>query len=250
MMRIALCGDIDCSDKGIEELVLACAHEESVDSPALDVFATPVDLVDACANTLLEEPYDLVIAAMELPGISGIQMVRELRELGLMRDGLRVVLADARSAQAYGAYASGVTGYLVEPVDQEQATRVMRSELAALVRLHEASHVFHCRDRARRVSFSNLAYVETNGHDQVLHLVGDERELSVRCSSKALFAPLEGDGRFFKLGSSYIINLARVTELSTRGGTVTLDGAMQLPVPVRLRKPLVEALCAHCAVCV
>ena len=246
MVKVAVCGNMVFQEGGISSLLRTCACECGIEAPSIREFPNPTDLIDACVSVPPDtEPLDLIVAAMDLPGLSGVHLAEELRDAGVIPHDLRMVLCAPSTDQAYHAYAAGVSDYLVEPVASEDFLRVVGSALSRIARVHEASAVVHCRKRVRRIAFPRIRYVETFGHDQVIHLV-DEREPSVvRGSSKTMFALLEGDCRFFKVGSSYIVNLDYVKQLTAHVGALTFDDGFQIPVPVRCRKALGDAVANH-----
>lgn len=251
MIRIALCGHITLERGTVAEALVACTEARGLEAPLLETFSNPTDLIDACLSTNDDsDPFDVVIGALELKGISGIHMTSELAEADLINDGLRIVLCAHDGFHAVHAAQNGVSAYLVEPVPRDHFEAVMGPLLATIAHEHETSIVLHCREGARRILASRLTYVETSGRDQLVHRVGEKLPLSVRCSSRALFELLKDDPRFYKAGSSYIINLDHVDSFVLRGSTARLLEGTQISVPVRLRTSLAEAICAHAHVAV
>ena len=245
MIRIALCGSPALEGDDLQALVAALVRELDGTEPSVESFSGAADLVDACSDVDEDsQPIDLVIACQTLPGITGLRAAAELRDLGLFADGMHFVLCAADATRAADAARQDVSAYLVEPITQANLRRILTPLVEAIHSAHASSAVLKCREGCRRITFSRIAYVETTGRDQTIHC-RDGALLSTRCSSRALFARLSGDGRFYKLGSSYIINLDCVESVSMRSGTVTmLDGTM-IPAPVRLRTELADAICAH-----
>lgn len=84
----------------------------------------------------------------------------------------------------------------------------------------------------------DMMFAETSDHDQVIHLQ-NKATVSTRSSSQALFNRLSQDGRFFKAGSSYILNLDNVR--SIQGRDVTFVNGEAITVPARSRKELEDA---------
>lgn len=245
MIRIALCGSIPLEGDDPQASVAALVRELDGAEPLVESFSGAADLVDACSDVSDgSQPIDLVIACQALPGITGLQAAAELRDFGLFADGMRFVLCAPDTTRAADAARQDISGYLVEPVTTTNLRHVLTPLIEAIRSSHAASAVLKCREGCRRVTFSRITYVETTGRDQTIHC-RDGALLSTRCSSRALYAHLAGDGRFYKLGSSYIVNLDFVEDVSMRSGAVTmLDGTM-IPAPVRLRTELADAIYAH-----
>lgn len=73
---------------------------------------------------------------------------------------------------------------------------------------------------------------------EAIHLQ-NKATVSTRSSSQALFSRLSQDRRFFKAGSSYILNLDNVR--SIQGRDVTFVNGEAITVPARSRKELEDA---------
>lgn len=242
MIRIATCGHIRFESGSIEDALRGCMCEIGKPEYELNEFETPVELIDSAAVALNETPYDLVISAFDLKGVTGIHAISELNDLHSYADDLRMVLCASDPNLAFDAQQNGANGFLLEPVVQSDFNRVVGSQLAEIAMRNEQSVVVRCRDRMRRIFFRRLSYAETSGHNQVLHHIGNDSACDVRCSSREAFALLEDDQRFFKVGSSYIVNLDYVDSFDCKQGLLKLSGGVEIPVPVRLRKSLKEAL--------
>lgn len=244
MIKAASCGEIELVEGDISSWLQRCAAAVGAEC-SLDEYANPIDLVEACTQALDKVPYDLVICAVDLVGVSGIHVVSELKALHQVSDELRVVLCSKDSEHAYDAQALKVDGYCVEPVSQADFDRVVGRNIREIAQLHGESAVIRCRDRVHRVAFPRVSYAETSGHNQVIHYAGGSDACEMRGSSRELYAILEGDGRFFKVGSSYIVNLDYVLQLDSKDGTALLADGTRIPIPVRNRKPFEQAMCAR-----
>lgn len=248
MVRIALCGTIACADGDIARALATCAHGQGVDSLGVSTFDDSQDLLDACIDVPAgEEPFSLVLCAFELPGDTGLHLAHELKAAELTSDGLRIVLCAANDTHASEAAARGIHGYLVEPVSSAALDQVVGPLIAACAAEEASSIVLGCRNGVRRIPLSTISHVKTTGRDQVIHRTGRHPTLALRCSSRALFDQLRHDQRFFKVGSSYIINLDQLSSIALRTGTATMLDGTQIAVPVRLRAQLGDAVCAHAA---
>ena len=67
----------------------------------------------------------------------------------------------------------------------------------------------------------------------------------MRISSQAFFEMLQHDKRFFKAGSSYIVNVNMVRFVDPRSSTARLVDGTVVSIPVRVRKSLEEAIMAN-----
>ena len=67
---------------------------------------------DEALRALIEEPVDVVLLDIEMPGMSGLALARTLGE-----DGPRVIYTTAHAAHALEAFGVGAVDYLLKPVD-------------------------------------------------------------------------------------------------------------------------------------
>lgn len=242
MMRIAICGHIWFENGTIVDAFETFFHNGEQVEYELNEFEAPVELIESVTSAFNETPYDMVVSAVDLKGISGVHAISELSELHSFADDLRMVLCASDSEHAFSAQQCGASGFLIEPVSQSDFDRVIGSQLIEIEKRNAESVVIRCRDRARRIFFERLSYVETSGHNQVLHHFGNDSTCDIRGSSRQMFALLETDGRFFKVGSSYIVNLDYVESIDSKQGFATMADGVQIPVPVRSRKAFEQAL--------
>ncbi len=237
MIKVVLHENMSLVDADIEEVIQSVAHEVGFDSVRVVRFQNGIDLADKLTpeKSVL---VDLAFVPYEMPGLSGLEALREVRSfLPTLRS---VMIADG-AEHAGEAAAVGVDGYLISPLSAGAFKQCALAQMAAVAKLQAESFVVNGRTGVRRLRFGEVRYCQTSGHDQEIHLI-DGETVTVRFSSQALFELLAGDPRFFKLGSSNIINLDEVVETRTSEGVVELVGGIALAVPVRLRKPLEDAL--------
>lgn len=155
------------------------------------------------------------------------------------------ILALAESADdAYEAQCQGIADFVVGGKQGDRVdglSSVLTRRLASVFQ-ERKRHLDICNGgTACRIPFSRVVRIETAGHDQVVN-VADGSIIRTRKTSSEMFDLLSHDERFYKLGSSSIVNLDWVR--CTREGNKSvhmLDGSI-VSVPVRLRKTFEEAL--------
>ena len=243
MIHIACCGHINLSDSDepvrrvIEERALKGGFDETVISEC----DTPFDLVDALANSKLEAPVDIVICGTGLSGMSGIELVRDVRDI---TGTAGIVLCSETDDNAYEAISLKLDGYLVEPITCDTFSAALDESLRRVAAYHDNSILVKTRDGARRIRFSQFVYAKTVDHDQEIHLT-DGTSCRVRLSSQAFFDMIKEDSRFFKAGSSYIVNVRMVRFVDSKSSTARMMDGTVVSVPVRVRKSLEMAILAN-----
>lgn len=239
MIRVALHDSICLEDGDVLAAIESIADASDCGLAVVTQFGNAIDLMD-CLVAKDGQIIDLLILPSGLPGLTSAHAITEARESVPM---LRVVMVADSAKYASRASAVGVDGYLMKPLTLSGFETVVGTQMKAVANLHANSFVVNSRGGASRIRYSDVLYCETSGHDQIIHLV-DSSVVSLRASSQALYETLSQDTRFFKAGSSNILNLDKIVELRNSGGYVDLVDGSQLSVPVRLRKSLEATLLA------
>ena len=247
MIHIAKCGNIEIAGFDVDDALAQCAREAELESRglALDIVETnsPLDLVDAVKHASHGFPIDLVLCSEDAPGMTGVQIAREVTGSlwGTGAGETRFILFGSEPDLAYESYRLRLDGFMAAPISRGAFTSVATRCLGDLAALHESSHVFRFREGLQRISFSRIVSIETEDHDQIVHLLGRGTR-TMRGSSAESFEPLSHDPRFFKAGASCILNLEHVRSLTSKGSFVTFSDGSTASIPTRYRKLLEEAL--------
>jgi len=233
-----MCGNIALADGGdVQAVITQCASDVGTFAQIVR-FASALELIDGVVRAGAESLVDVVVCAMDVPGMTGVEVAREIHAAD---EHATVVLCAETSTEAYEAVVARVKGYLVSPIETPAFERVIATCFERTVDFQEHSVVLRCRDKVRRLPFEEFVYAETFNHNQLVHVVGGA-QYDMRATSQALFELLGNDPRFFKAGSSCIINLDHVRSVKSGGGVVSFDNGRTCSVPVRLRKAFEEAL--------
>ncbi|MBR0404713.1 MAG: response regulator transcription factor [Eggerthellaceae bacterium] len=236
-MIVALHDAIALVDGDVRSVVRERAQAAGFDQVEFTRFESALDLVDQVADKA-SAPLDLVLVPYELPGLSGVQAIAEARSV---QPEFYAVAVDDEPVHAAEAAHEGFEEYLVRPLVTAVFELAMTRAFAALRELYDSSALIETRSGARRIALDDVTYCETSGHDQLVHL-RNGHAVAGRYSSQALFNLLAVDDRFFKVGSSYIVNLHEVSRLHTPSGELVLADGTPISVPQRLRKNLEETL--------
>ena len=123
-----------------DELSLLTIMKRVLSGPGREV--TAVETAEQALQHLEKEDCDLVISDLKLPGLSGIDLMRELNERGASADFV-IVTAYATTNSAISALKLGAEDYLIKPFDIEElrivvnrilSNRLMREEVNVLKR--------------------------------------------------------------------------------------------------------------------
>ena len=243
MLHIACCGTIPIVDSDVccRGVFEQCVAEAGIDDFAIDAHESPFSLIESVTSAKSPAPTDIVVYGAQAAGLSGIEFVRDLRNAGYTE---HIVLCVNDSASAFEAIGLNVEGFLVEPVALADVRDLFARLLKGVVEDHGHSIELRTSEGARRIDLRRLLYATTVGHGQELHMVGGA-SASVRMSSQAFFDLVSPSGRFFKAGSSYIVNINMVRRVDPRSSSALLADGTVVPIPGRVRKALEEAVLSN-----
>lgn len=194
-----------------------------------DFFESGTQLLDSLPMQL-----QLVLLDIQMPGISGMETARLLRE---KLPEVELVFITSLTGYALESYEVAALDYLVKPVSYPRFCRSIDRVWRRIAQQEENILTVKNTDGVFRIRVKDLVYVEVFSHRLVLHTA--QQELSYSGTLTALEKRLGTS--FFRCHSSFLINLEQVTQLD--GNEVVL-GENRLPVSKYRRKALLTALAA------
>lgn len=166
---------------------------------------------------------DVVFMDIELPGMTGIQL---LQSIGKLESAL--VFTTAYSQYAIEGYKYEAAAYLLKPVDKDEL-------IAVIDRLSEQHTPAALSDRLsitdskgiELIDFAAIRYCEASNNYCIIHLKNGGQKV-VSKTLKAIESQLPTEG-FVRIHQSYLVNMGCVTKyLKEDGGLVQLDNGSTL----------------------
>jgi DNA-binding LytR/AlgR family response regulator len=228
----------------------------------LETMAVCADGIEA-ANAIREKDVDLLLLDVEMPDMSGLELVESLN------DPPAVVIVSGHEEYAIDAFDVAVTDYLVKPVRYARFLRAIDRVLAwaghpdpegegasaatsgdgtsasgvpdvnagepSKPKLVGSDHVF-VKDGRRfiRVALPDIQWIEAQG-DYMLIRTGDDRYM-VNTTMKTLEDKLPAD-QFLRIHRSYLVRIDQVKDIEDT--TLVVDGTM-LPIGPSYREDLID----------
>ena len=231
-MNCIILDDDPLARKGIEKLLSA---EQSVQ-------------LKGCFNnavTALEylslNPVDLVFADIQMPGMTGLEMARQLGT------GTLVVFITAHPGYAVDSYAVDALDYLVKPLNRERFQQCIQKAKAYLQLLKADEHqkettcsmyddyIFVKSGRLfHKVQFSDIAYIEGLKDYVVIH--HQQQKLLTALNVRTIQAQLPAS-QFVRVSKSYLVNLRHISTVSTYAVFI---GNTEIPIGDSYRKVFFE----------
>ena len=189
---------------------------------AVGSFTNPIEAAEA----LRTAPVDLLFLDVEMPLLSGIELLATLQHPPL------VVLITSSKDYAVQAFEHAVVDYLVKPVSYARFLQAAQKALEAAERqattstdaiqtaAPDANFTFVKVDnKLVRVDFDDVRYVEALG--DYVHIVTGQHKLIVYSTMKAVEEKFPAN-RFVRAHRSFIVNLNRIQALEDN--SIIIDG--------------------------
>ena len=221
----------------------------------IEIIATTQSSVKGKDLILNKQP-DLVFLDIEMPSMTGLELVRSLPQLNF-----QVVFVTAYDAYAVEAFDLSAIDYLLKPVGADKLERVIRKvkhnmeqnttsfadrfkQLERIIKFqsgNEKKIAIGMTDRIIFISISDIIYCEAKGNYTSIVM----RDGPKYVASKTLgdFESQLVEHKFFRIHHSYLINLNRIKEFQRyEGGYVVMENNARLDVSQRKRKDFLDAI--------
>jgi DNA-binding LytR/AlgR family response regulator len=219
------------------------------EQPALDELSWLLGRDDRVATVLVagsatealrvlhEQLVDVVLADVEMPGLSGLELAQVLSRF---REPPRVVFVTAHTEHAIEAFDLQAVDYLLKPVREERLREAVRRVLDTAPAPAEDRIAVELGGVTRFVERSDVRYVEAHGDYARLHTSGGSHLVRMPLS---VLEDRWRDAGFVRIHRSVMVALRHVDEVRTTDGrcTVVVEGR-ELQVSRRLTANLRDQL--------
>lgn len=203
----------------------------------LKLVASCTDAFEA-VKALQENPVDLIFIDIQMPGLTGLQLISTLQNKPL------VIFITAYKQYALESYDLAVVDYLVKPVALERFIKACNKakelyELKSLkpqpIAINTKEFFFVNVDYSQvKIMFSDIIWVEGVRDYIKIYLRSDNKPLLIRSSLKAIEQELLSS-KFLRIHKSYIVAVESIT--SIRKNSVFIKN-MELPVGETFRETI------------
>jgi len=169
--------------------------------------------------------FDILFLDVYMPEMLGTDVARKLRENG---DKSEIIFTTTSKDHAIDAFKVDALHYIVKPFEKDELFLVLDKALSKLSKKSEKYVMLKTRTIVRKVPVSEIIYSESYKHNQNIKTI-DGKIITVRMTVDELFNLFSENGEFIKNGSSYIVNLQHIREISAKH--ILTDILDILPVP-------------------
>jgi DNA-binding LytR/AlgR family response regulator len=232
MINIVICDDDTRELQKTKNLCQSYADAHKEIDIRIESFAMAAELLKKISEGQYQ--YDVLLLDIYMPELTGVELARKLRE---RQDNCQIVFLTTSKEHAVEAFSLHAAHYLVKPYTGAQLENALDKAIAAIEKAKKANLLLKTSIGLQKINMSDILYSETDKHIQIIHLQNGAC-LQVRITCGDLFDLLSCDSRFYKCGSTYIINLDKLTKITTKN--LLLQNGEELPMQRRQYKELVE----------
>jgi DNA-binding LytR/AlgR family response regulator len=192
-------------------------------------------------HIIQQERFDILLLDIYMPDMTGMELARFLRECNAE---CQIIFLTTSLAHAVEAFSLHAAHYLVKPFTVDQFEDAINKAISAVEKSKKTLMTLKTLEGIKKIKLEDLLFAETDRHIQHIHLADEKSQsVQVRITATALFELLSIDSRFFKCGSTYIVNLEKVEEVTTR--YIKFDNGKQIPMQRRQYKELLDRYTRH-----
>ncbi|RYG06094.1 MAG: response regulator transcription factor [Chitinophagaceae bacterium] len=211
---------MDCLIVDDNKIARMAMKQLSGQVPELNVLGDFSGAIDAY-NFLKENKVDLLFLDIEMPGMTGLELTKQLGP-----DGPMIIFTTSRKDYAVEAFELNVADYIVKPVTAArflQAIEKVREITASKkeeVKLSEDEFIF-IRDSniVRRLRLEEILYAEAMGDYVKLHT--SVKFYAVHTTLKSVEERLPAS-QFSRVHRSYLVNISRIDTI--QDGSIVVNG--------------------------
>jgi DNA-binding LytR/AlgR family response regulator len=209
-----------------EPLALEVIRNYVADTPLVRLVNTFTDAIQALAFLRIQ-PVDLIILDIQMPDISGIQLLQSLKQRPM------VIFTTAYAEYAVKGFELEAVDYLLKPIKfdrfvsaLEKARNLMAMRAAVMPEAADDFLSVKSGYGTVRINFSDILYIEGLDDYIKIHFIDGKRPVLSLMSLKSILEKLPED-RFMRVHRSFIVSLNNVR--SVRKKHIFLD-ALKIPI--------------------
>ena len=231
-----------------DELYREYTLQQLNDIPGLECLSVCENAL-ATREQLQDHQPDLLILDVEMPGLSGIQLAKSIKQLPL------TIFITSHPNYAADAYELDAVDYLVKPVQPERLLRAIdKVRLLAGIKANTApGEAFQQKDEESffikdknvflRIAYADVLYAESLGDFVNIFLQNGEKKIAL-VSMKNLEQQLPAQ-QFIRVSRSHLINRQKVTAVDS--DAVYLN-KLQLPIGKTYAEDVMNAIIGNQAI--
>lgn len=192
MIKVAVCDDA----KEIPRQ-LAGWIQETKYSCIVSVFRSGEELLKENKN------YDIVLLDIGMHSMNGIETAKRLRDFF---DGILIFIT-AFEDYVFDAFDVGAFHYLLKPLEKERFLEVFYKACEKCMNKEEAYYLVKIGGSCRRIPYSSILYLESNGRKIILHTLEEKIEFYGKMNEEEERMRTE----FYRCHRGYLVSFSQIT---------------------------------------
>jgi len=190
-------------------------------------------------NYLKTEDVDLVFLDVEMPGMTGVELIKNLDKRPI------VILISSKRDYAIEAFELNVADYLIKPVDLPRFTQAVArakelydSRQQGNIPIKKDKEYIFARSNniLAKIRINEIKYIQAMG--DYVNIFTDEKRYTVHITLKGIEEKLPPD-KFYRLHRSYITSLNHIDNIEESTAYI---GKHPLPIGEQFKKDLLKKL--------
>lgn len=199
--------------------------------------STPVEAF----NYLQTEDVDLVFLDVEMPGMTGIELVKNLEKRPI------IILITSKKDYAVEAFELNVADYIIKPVTLSRFTMAVskakelfdNKDQVVDIGEKDKGYIFvRSNSILTKIQLNVITYIQAQGDYVNIYTNEQDKRYTIHCTLRGMEEKLPGS-RFYRLHRSYLVGLDHID--TVEDNTAYL-GKVYLPIGEQYKKELLQKL--------
>lgn len=214
--KLAICDDNGEYARFIDGLVARWAEQSGIQArtalfPSAEAFLFQYEE---------ERDFDILLLDVEMGGMDGVELARRVRRED---DAVQIVFITGYTDYIAEGYEVAALHYLTKPVNPDKLFRVLTRAVGRLAR-NEPHLTLELPGETVRVPLGRIRWLEVMHNYVTVHA---DQDYAVKRPLSELEKEL--DGRFFRAGRSYVLNLSYIRRVARAEAELTSGERLPLP---------------------
>ena len=228
--NIAVCDDERAALSVLSGALVNAFRQHDVEA-TVKMFVTARDLV----RRMKECTFDLLFLDIEMPGMDGLSLARQLRREGNLID---IIFISNREDLVFDALRCNPKGFIRKSRFIQDVTSVIDAYFAARQDTKSKVLLVQTRGQVLYIPIDKLTYIEGSGKVQLAHVVGRSEPLELRKLMQQLEEDLKPYG-FLRIHKGFLVNYRFIRRISDKEVLLTNDEV--LPISRRKEQDIRDA---------
>lgn len=199
--------------------------------------STPIEAF----NYLKTEDVDLVFLDVEMPGMTGIELIKNLEKRPI------IILITSKKDYAVEAFELNVADYIIKPVNLSRFTMAVarakelfesRDQIVDISENHKEYIFVRSNSILTKIKLNDIIYIQALGDYVNIHTSDKDKRYTIHCTLKSMEEKLPVS-KFYRLHRSYLVAMDHIDTVEDNTAYV---GKNYLPIGEQFKKELLRKL--------